>query len=96
MATCSAAPCSPPRPSWSSRSHWWGNAAGLFGSAHDSWQILRGLRTLPLRVDRQEASARAIAAALAEEPEVLEVYYPGLESHPDFDLAGASRAARAS
>jgi len=41
---------------------WWGNAAGLFGSAHDAWQTLRGLRTLPLRIDRQEASARRIAA----------------------------------
>jgi len=71
---------------------WWGNAAGLFGSAHDSWQTLRGLRTLPLRIDRQEASARAIAAALAEEPEVLEVHYPGLESHPDFELAACQQS----
>src|SRR3546814_9213785 len=36
---------------------WWANAAGLAASAHDAWQTLRGLRTLPLRVDRQEASA---------------------------------------
>jgi cystathionine gamma-synthase len=71
---------------------WWGNAAGLFGSAHDSWQTLRGLRTLPLRVDRQEASARAIAAALQDEPEVLEVHYPGLEGHPDFDLAARQQS----
>ena len=71
---------------------WWGNAAGLFGSAHDSWQTLRGLRTLPLRIDRQEASARAIAAALAEEPEVLEVHYPGLEDHPDFELAARQQS----
>ena len=69
------------------RLNWWGNAAGLFGSAHDSWQTLRGVRTLPLRVDRQEASASAIANWLAECDEVAEVYYPGLANHPDHALA---------
>ena len=67
--------------------HWWANAAGLNGSAHDAWQTLRGLRTLPLRVDRQEASARAIAEWLAAHEGVREVYYPGLDSHPDKALA---------
>ena len=67
--------------------HWWANAAGLSGSAHDAWQTLRGLRTLPLRVDRQEASARAVAAWLATRADVREVYYPGLDSFPDRALA---------
>ncbi|MGZ8360838.1 MAG: PLP-dependent transferase [Allosphingosinicella sp.] len=58
---------------------WWANAAGLSASAHDSWQILRGLRTLPLRVDRQEATARRVAQWLAECPGVLVVHYPGLD-----------------
>jgi cystathionine gamma-synthase len=66
---------------------WWGNAAGLAGSAHDAWQTLRGLRTLPLRVDRQEASAQQIARWLADRPEVGEVHYPGLDNHPDHALA---------
>lgn len=66
---------------------WWANAAGLNGSATDASQILRGLRTLPLRVDRQEASAQAIAAWLADQPGVREVHYPGLDSHPDKALA---------
>ena len=41
--------------------HWWSNAAGLNGSAHDAWQTLRGLRTLTLRVDRQEVLADLVA-----------------------------------
>ncbi|MFN3943678.1 MAG: trans-sulfuration enzyme family protein [Allosphingosinicella sp.] len=66
---------------------WWANAGGLSGSAHDSWQILRGLRTLPLRLDRQEASASAVSRWLAEREDVIAVHYPGLPDHPDHDLA---------
>lgn len=65
---------------------YWCNAAGLAGSAFDSWQTLRGLRTLPLRVDQQEASAIAIADWLAEHDGVAELFYPGLASHPDHAL----------
>ena len=61
---------------------WWSNAAGLNASAHDSWQTLRGLRTLTLRVDRQEATATAIASWLSTRDEVSAVHYPGLPSHP--------------
>lgn len=71
---------------------WWGNAAGLAGSAHDAWQTLRGLRTLPLRVDRQEASAIAIAQWLAGRHEVREVHFPGLEAHPDHALAARQQS----
>jgi cystathionine gamma-synthase len=66
---------------------WWANAAGLSGSAHDSWQTLRGLRTLPLRIDRQEASAQAIASWLSRQQGVLAVNYPGLADHPQQELA---------
>lgn len=66
---------------------WWSNAAGLNGSAFDSSQTLRGLRTLPLRVDRQEASARRIAEWLAERSDVQTIHYPGLPSHPGHDVA---------
>ncbi|HYD11483.1 MAG TPA: PLP-dependent transferase [Allosphingosinicella sp.] len=72
--------------------HWWANAGGLNGSAQDASQILRGLRTLPLRVDRQEASAQAIATWLAAQPGVREVHYPGLDSHPDRALAERQQA----
>ena len=68
------------------RLRWWSNAAGLNGSAQDAWQTLRGLRTLPLRIDRQEATAARIVAWLAERSEVLQVNFPGLSSHPDFEL----------
>jgi cystathionine gamma-synthase len=72
---------------------WWSNAAGLNGSAHDSAQILRGLRTLVLRVDRQEASARAIAERLRAHPGVAEVNYPGIGFMISFRLAGGAEAA---
>lgn len=67
--------------------HWWSNAAGLNGSAHDAWQTVRGLRTLPLRLDRQEAGAREVAERLAAHDLVAAVHYPGLPGHPDFKLA---------
>ena len=66
---------------------WWCNAAGLASSAHDAWQVLRGLRTLPLRLDRQEATARHLAEWLEGHGKVHEVFYPGLASHPDHDLS---------
>ena len=70
---------------------WWSNAAGLNGSAYDSSQIVRGLRTLPLRVDRQEQSATAIAAFLEARSEVRTVYYPGLKASPDYEIAAAQQ-----
>lgn len=66
---------------------WWTNAAGLALPAYDSAQTLRGLRTLPLRVDRQEQTASTLAHWLAAHDQVLEVHYPGLETHPDHQLA---------
>ena len=71
---------------------WWSNAAGLNGSAHDSWQTLRGLRTLPLRLDRQEASAKAIAGWLSAHSGVLAVNYPGLSGHPEHELASRQQS----
>jgi len=70
---------------------WWANAAGLYGSAHDASQILRGLRTLNLRIDRQEQSARRIAAWLDNHAHVVETFFPGLHSHPEHDLAAAQQ-----
>ncbi len=69
------------------QARWWANAAGLNAGARDAWETLRGARTLALRLDRQEANARAIAAWLAARPEVAIVHYPGLASHPDHELA---------
>ena len=50
-------------------------------SPHDAWLILRGLKTLPVRIERHCKSARTIAEFLEAHPLVKEVYYPGLVSH---------------
>jgi cystathionine beta-lyase/cystathionine gamma-synthase len=63
------------------------NAAGAVPSPFDCWLLLRGLKTLHLRVERQCANALAIARHLAAHPRVTAVHYPGLESHPQHPLA---------
>jgi cystathionine gamma-synthase len=52
-----------------------------------AWLLLRGLRTLHVRVPRQVASAGELARRLAEHPDVVAVHYPGLAGHPDHELA---------
>jgi cystathionine gamma-synthase len=71
---------------------WWANAAGLSGSAHDASQILRGLRTLPIRIDRMEATATVVAAWLSTHAQVLDTHFPGLAAHPDHDLASRQQS----
>lgn len=53
----------------------------------DSYFVHRGTKTLPVRMDRHEANAQRVAAFLADHPAVETVYYPGLDSHPQHDLA---------
>lgn len=60
---------------------------GPTASPFDAWLLLRGLRTLPLRVERQCATALQVAQFLERHPTVDRVYYPGLASHPQHDLA---------
>jgi cystathionine gamma-synthase len=69
------------------QARWWANAAGLTGPAFDAWQTLRGLRTLPLRVDRAEQTAIRIALWFEQREEIAEINFPGLASHPDYELA---------
>ena len=57
--------------------------------AHSAYLLLRGLKTLDLRVRRQNDSALAIARWLEAHPKVSRVHYPGLESHPDHAVAAA-------
>jgi cystathionine gamma-synthase len=66
---------------------WWANCLGLTGSPFDSFQTLRGLRTLNVRYRQHEENAAAVADFLEDCPDVRRVYYPGLESHPGHDLA---------
>nr|WP_198151269.1 aminotransferase class I/II-fold pyridoxal phosphate-dependent enzyme [Kibdelosporangium sp. MJ126-NF4]CEL13846.1 O-acetylhomoserine sulfhydrylase / O-succinylhomoserine sulfhydrylase [Kibdelosporangium sp. MJ126-NF4]CTQ88214.1 O-acetylhomoserine sulfhydrylase (EC 2.5.1.49) / O-succinylhomoserine sulfhydrylase (EC 2.5.1.48) [Kibdelosporangium sp. MJ126-NF4] len=53
----------------------------------DAWLTLRGLRTLEMRVDRHNANALALAQFLAGQPDVVAVNHPGLDSHPQHELA---------
>jgi len=71
---------------------WWSNAAGLNGSAFDASQTLRGLRTLPLRIGRQEATAARLAEWLSGRADVQAVHYPGLESHSAHDVASQQQS----
>jgi cystathionine gamma-synthase len=63
------------------------NAAGAVPAPFDSWLILRGIKTLGVRMDRHCANARAVAEFLHEQDIVDEVFYPGLQSHPGHDIA---------
>ena len=63
------------------------NAVGAVPGPQDCYLVLRGLKTLGLRMDRHVASARTIALRLAEDSRVARVYYPGLPDHPQHDLA---------
>jgi cystathionine gamma-lyase len=63
------------------------NAAGAVPGAFDSWIVLRGLKTLAVRMRRHEENALAVARFLQDHPEVDEVYYPGLSDHPQHELA---------
>ena len=66
---------------------WHQNAAGPIAGPFDSWLVLRGLKTLGVRMERHCANAAAIARYLDDHPAVAEVYYPGLASHPGHDIA---------
>jgi cystathionine beta-lyase len=62
------------------------NAEGAGLSPFESWLLLRGLKTLALRVERQNNSAEKIARFLQSRAEVTQVFYPGLESHPGYEI----------
>jgi len=66
---------------------WWANCLGLTGSPFDSFQTLRGLRTLNVRYRKHEENAAAVVDFLAGHPLVAKVYYPGLEEHPGHEVA---------
>jgi methionine-gamma-lyase len=61
--------------------------AGATLSPFDGWLLLRGLRTLGLRVERHNSNALALARMLESHRGVERVFYPGLESHPQHELA---------
>jgi len=55
-------------------------------SPFDAFLVLRGIKTLPIRVERCEENARAVAAFLADHPKVERVLYPGLPNHPGYEI----------
>jgi cystathionine gamma-lyase len=65
------------------------NSVGATPDPFGSFLVLRGIKTLPVRMERHCANARNLAEWLAEHEAVEQVYYPGLDSHPQHDVATA-------
>jgi cystathionine beta-lyase/cystathionine gamma-synthase len=63
------------------------NSVGAIISPFDSWLILRGTKTLAVRMQQHDKSGRLIANFLMDHPKVEKIYYPGLSSHPQHELA---------
>ena len=64
------------------------NSAGAILAPFDAWLVLRGIKTLPLRMRAHDDNGRRVAGHLEAHPAVARVLYPGLPSHPQHDLAG--------
>src|SRR6188474_1960736 len=63
------------------------NAEGAILSPFDSWLVLRGTKTLALRMQQHNANGMALAEFLSTHPKVVQVIYPGLPTHPQYELA---------
>lgn len=63
------------------------NAAGAILSPMDSWLVMRGTKTLAVRMRQHDENGRLVAQFLAEHPKIQKIYYPGLKSHPQHELA---------
>jgi len=74
-------------PEWADRLHFLQKAVGAVPSPFDCYMVLRGLKTLGVRMKQHVASASALAEWLSSHPEVVRVHYPGLPSHSGFALA---------
>ncbi|MHB1005736.1 MAG: trans-sulfuration enzyme family protein [Chloroflexota bacterium] len=67
-------------------------ALGAILGPHDAWLVLRGIKTLQVRLDREQATAQRLAEWLNARPEVSTVYYPGLPTHPGYDIHNSQAA----
>jgi cystathionine gamma-synthase len=63
------------------------NAMGAVAGPFDAWLVMRGAKTLAVRMDRHSANANRVAEMLTAHPKVTQVYYPGLPSHPGHETA---------
>ncbi|MEK5475340.1 PLP-dependent transferase [Paenibacillus sp. FSL R5-0407] len=62
------------------------NSIGAVLSPTDSYQLMRGMKTLALRMERHESNALAVAKYLQQHPQIAEVFHPGLPDHPGHDI----------
>lgn len=67
--------------------HFVQNSTGGVLGPQDSWLLIRGIKTLGIRMEETEANTKAIVEFLQGHPSVKKVYYPGIESHPNHDIA---------
>ncbi|MCL4338206.1 PLP-dependent aspartate aminotransferase family protein [Patescibacteria group bacterium] len=63
------------------------NAVGSILSPFDSFQVLKGIKTLPLRMQKHEENAKKVVEFLSRHKKVKKVYYPGLPTHPGYNIA---------
>src|SRR5213076_3651122 len=63
------------------------NAMGAVAGPFDAWLVLRGIKTLPVRMDRHSENATRVAEMLTRHPRVTKVLYPGLPEHPGHEIA---------
>ncbi len=70
----------------------WATTTGVTGAPFDAYLTLRGIRTLFARIERQQATARAIAEFLLRHPAVSAVHYPGLADHPSHAIAKSQQS----
>ena len=68
------------------------NASGAILSPHDSWLVIRGIETLHLRVQQHCKNAQAVAEYLQGHPAIAEVYYPGLSTHLNHNIAAKQQS----
>ncbi|MFE8696798.1 bifunctional cystathionine gamma-lyase/homocysteine desulfhydrase [Cytobacillus sp. FJAT-53684] len=67
--------------------HFVQNSTGGVLGPQDSWLLMRGIKTLGIRMEETESNTKAIVEFLESHPAVTKVYYPGLETHPNHDIA---------
>lgn len=69
------------------------NSSGAVLGPFDSWLLIRGIETLPLRVQKHSENAAKVAAYLVGEESIEQVYFPGLPSHPNYEIATRQQSA---
>ena len=67
--------------------HFIQNSTGGILGPQDSWLLMRGIKTLGVRMEEHEENTRKIVEFLVNHPAVQKVYYPGLETHPNYEIA---------